>query len=64
MISVVRVTTESRPRDRKRKRLYLKVGPHRFHITQREARRLRDELNERIERMDTGTTLGKRELEL
>jgi hypothetical protein len=45
MISVRRATHEVRARDRKRNRLILQIGRHKFHITRKEARSLRDQIN-------------------
>ena len=40
MITAKRATREARPRDRKRKRLLLRVGSRAFHLTPAEARTL------------------------
>lgn len=44
MISIRRVSEESRPRDRKRNRLLLTVGDESWHITREEAKKLKDQL--------------------
>lgn len=45
MVSITKARDEERARDRKRKRLLLQIGPKKYHLSQKEGRRLRGQLN-------------------